>query len=527
MALEFRQGLVPDALKTELAVDAFLALFDQKIPLIPATIFEAMEKEEGLAHFAALAEIEAAFSVDELDALINLSRKLPLLDALLPHFEAASLEQYHLFELHQFLTVTQELAAFEEALPVADACRGALDALMGTLERRTVCGRSLVMDGAVNGAKSKLAEVEKEVAAAISDHEKEVEKVLGLRMLYPFPREMDEGDVRLEKAEASPHLRVSRVGEYFRIDHVPGEALVDLELKKQKITAELEEVTGLLLGQINQELVAHVNAFKTVYFERKRRCLLYSLVFTKLKENFCLPQFEETSGCTFQLEGGLSFALTLKKGPGTVPLSLSLGEGANVLYGANMSGKTTVLKSVFFLLTAIRAGLPVPAGKIKLSFPESVRLLLKSSGDLTKDLSSFGEELAFFAEEPARGAFVLVDELFLSTDPVNGAELSRIFIEEYAKRELIFLATTHYPKVLEMKEAKLFRMLDVDVPEGATMDLSNLASLMPYQLEEVSSDRALETVRGNRAPLKLALCFDLPQSIKNSIQSKLNASVEK
>lgn len=527
MALEFRRGIIPQALKEELAFDAYLALFDLGLPLIPATILDPLGRREGLAHFDALTEVERAFSHEALAGLIDVSRQLPPLESLLPHFEGAALQQFHLFELNRFLSVTAELTALEAALPTAPETHGDLENLRRVLAARTERGASaLATDGATLRVRATLAEKEGALHEEILAHERAVEEAIGLRMIYPFPREVSGPGELLDKARACALLAVTETGETFRIDHRPGASLTALAAGIETLTRELEGETARLLADINAELVPFFRAFCTCYEERKKRCLLYTLVFVKQKERLVFPTFEK--GCRFSLENGISWALRRKKGAANVPLSLGLAQGANVLYGANMSGKTTVLKTLFFLLTAIRTGLPVPASAITLHYPESVRLLLKSSGDMGKDLSSFGEELHFFSEEPAEGAFILVDELFLSTDPINGAELSRIFIENYGERPLVFFCTTHYPKVLEMTTPRLFRMLDVAFQdgEGKALDLSNLAALMPYKLETVSSDNAASAVRANRKPLELALCFPLPESIKQRIRARLDAPVQ-
>jgi len=524
MALEFRQEIIPNALKEELAFDAYLSLFDLGLPLIPVTILDPMGREAGIAHFESLKGVEAAFAPDTLAELIKVSRQLPLLESLLPHFEGAALQQFHLFELNRFLTVTAELTNLETAFPTAVETHEALDGLRRVLADHTERGgAALKTDEATAWVKTKLEEVDKNLHLETLAHEKAVEEAIGLRMIYPFPREIQGEGPILEKARTCSLLRVTETGETFRVDHTPGEALAVLAAEKETLTHELETCTASLLAGINAELVPFFEAFFTCYEERKKRCLLYTLVFVKHKEKLAFPEFE--TGCRLSLTGGLSYALSRKKGKANVPLTIDLDQGANVLYGANMSGKTTVLKTLYFLLTAVRTGLPVPAETITLHYPESVQLLLKSSGDMTKDLSSFGEELHFFSREPQEGAFILADELFLSTDPVNGAELSRIFINNYGERPLIFFCTTHYPKVLELKTPHLFRMLDVEFAdeEGKAVDLSNLASLMPYRLEKLSSENAASAVRTNRKPLELALCFPLPESIKTSIREQIDA----
>jgi DNA mismatch repair ATPase MutS len=280
-------------------------------------------------------------------------------------------------------------------------------------------------------------------------------------MIYPYPKEISFSGIIEDKILNCELLSVSQNDDICLIDHKPGKDVAELIYERDKLSTELESLMQAKLGEINRELVSFYGSFADYYERRKKRTWMYAVLFVKKENSLTLPVFQDSVGCT--IENGYAYSLLVRKKEKCMPLGISLDRGSNVLYGANMSGKTTVLKTVYFLLTAIKAGLPVPADSIVLNYPEHVALMLKSSGDMNRDLSSFGEEINFFTGKTPDGSYILSDELFLSTDPVNGAELSEIFIKEFSEKELVFFCTTHYSQTLDIEGISLFRMLDPEL----------------------------------------------------------------
>ena len=205
-----------------------------------------------------------------------------------------------------------------------------------------------------------------------------------------------------------------------------------------------------------------------------------------------------------------------------MPLDLALTSGASVLYGSNMSGKTTALKTIYYILTLIQFGLPLPAQSIKLHYPEHLFLMLKSSGDVRTGISTYGEELSFFAQQINDGSYILADELFLSTDPTNGTLLSEIVVRHMRGRDCLFFCTTHYPEMLDIKNVDLYRMEDPDpaLVREHCKDLRSMQEIMPYNLMPIASTDH-EHIRTSKAPLKTALLFDLADDIQAEIRKYL------
>lgn len=525
MKLAFEQGSMAEDLYQELGFAHFLALFDRHLPILPSLILRPLTTAEGKAHFQALRDLEEGFNLETVTQLLSLSRDLPLLDSLLPRVQAGQLEQYHLFELGRFLQADLLLHQAETRLGVALARHLNLDKIQAVLARRTNRSFSLInLSGREDGLRQAIDQNESELAEALVTFEKQIHKRTGLKMIYPWPKEIALSQDLLSLIKDCELVTAQQYNDLWRIDFRPGPVIQSLVARRDRLSAEFEALMAAALAELNRELVPFYPAFADYYQARKQRTWLYLLIAISKEHGFCLPHLRPEPGC--RLEQAVLPSLKLRKHDRCVPLDLGLSPGTNVLYGANMSGKTTVLKTAFFIFTLIRFGLPVPAKEIEMHFPEHVFLMLKSSGNITRDTSTFGEEVAFFSQPLPDGAFVLVDELFSSTDPVNGAILSQIILSELNRRKLVFFCSSHYPEVLDIAAISLFRMQDINT-EALPVDITDIRTLqdrMPYRLEKVSEPSQRARIRTNHAPLEIALLFPLPNGIKEQIRRHLKHS---
>ncbi len=521
MNLEFAGDFVPAPLYEELAFSEYLHLFDADIPVLSARLLWPMLKEEGLAHFKKLAHMESVLDDEDVVDLFNLSRQLPGLERILPAYRAQRLEQYHFFELGRFLDAEQSLAACERKFSVARPDRSFLAEMRKILQAATRDRYSAMRGGEeMDRLRARIESTEELLQKYLQTHAERIFIETGLKMSYPWPRELLESPS--PAISKCPLLNVKKEGEIWLAEHnldAPGIALLK---QRDELVTRFEDLTARLLVGLNNRLSLYFDRFSAYYAGCQRRAYRYLLLAVKVANGLSLPRFTSATGCSMRRA---VMPVLEKGGNGCVPLDLDLGRGASVLFGPHMSGKTTVLKSLYFFLTLVRAGLPVPADVLRLNYPEAVAIMLRSSGDMQRQLSSFGEELTFLAGEVKPGAYLLVDELFLSTDPLNGAELSEIFISYFAARDMVFFCTTHYPTVLDIDTIALFRMLDGGYTgPGQKHNVSTGADI--YRIKRIENGAEKERLRVNSRPLEIALRFPLSEEIKKEIRRKLKNKME-
>jgi DNA mismatch repair protein MutS2 len=142
--------------------------------------------------------------------------------------------------------------------------------------------------------------------------------------------------------------------------------------------------------------------------------------------------------------------LLVLEGVPVVPNDLQLGGGqrALVITGPNTGGKTVALKTAGLCVVMALCGLHIPCGFD--SVVPRVPGLFTDIGDeqsLQAHLSTFSGHVAnlrAILDALLPGGLVLLDELVVGTDPVQGSALAQAIAEALVDRGALAIITTHY-----------------------------------------------------------------------------------
>jgi len=128
--------------------------------------------------------------------------------------------------------------------------------------------------------------------------------------------------------------------------------------------------------------------------------------------------------------------------------SIELKSGTTVLTGANMGGKTTVLKSIAQNVMLAHLGFYVSAKNAVIPMIEDIYFLGLPRGIRTDGLSAFGEELYSVNEMieaiKTKNCLVLVDEFARSTNPYEGSRFVKALALYTNTHSSLTLLATHY-----------------------------------------------------------------------------------
>ncbi|MBI4218679.1 MAG: Smr/MutS family protein [Chloroflexi bacterium] len=142
-------------------------------------------------------------------------------------------------------------------------------------------------------------------------------------------------------------------------------------------------------------------------------------------------------------------------GGDAVPLTMSLGPDflALVITGPNTGGKTVALKTIGLLALMHQAGMQIPAasGSALVIFDGTFADIgdLQSIERSVSTFSSHVGNVIQILEAATPRSLALIDELGTGTDPEEGSALARAVLDEFVRRKVPVVATTHHRSVAE------------------------------------------------------------------------------
>ncbi|MDR1726104.1 MAG: hypothetical protein LBR28_06925 [Bacteroidales bacterium] len=177
-----------------------------------------------------------------------------------------------------------------------------------------------------------------------------------------------------------------------------------------------------------------------------------------------------------------------EKGKYFQPIDIVLQDKPVLLTGANMAGKTILLKSLAFAQFCFQFGFFVAAENAKMCLMEGILISIGDNQNEEEGLSSFAAEILnvntfIKLAKTGKRYLILVDELARTTNPYEGKELVRGFINVLATLNSVSLITTHY--TVENTDAKRLRVKGFSNKNILPpITISDIAENMDYSLIE-------------------------------------------
>lgn len=173
------------------------------------------------------------------------------------------------------------------------------------------------------------------------------------------------------------------------------------------------------------------------------------------------------------------------------PIDITLRSGVCLITGANMAGKTVLLKSVGTAQLMAQSGMYVPASKAIVRLVKGIATSIGDDQNEMNGLSSYASEIIKISDIIRRSRseelLILIDEPARTTNPVEGKALVQAIITILEQAASVTLITTHYSQL-----GATCRRLRVKgfVEDMSDMPLNpqNINRFIDYSLTEDQSD---------------------------------------
>lgn len=152
------------------------------------------------------------------------------------------------------------------------------------------------------------------------------------------------------------------------------------------------------------------------------------------------------------------------------PVDIAYGEQPTLITGANMGGKTVVLKTLTLCQLLFQFGFGIPAASARIAVKDEIYFCIGDEQSVEKGLSSFAAEMqnidaVIKASRENRKLLALIDEPARTTNPTEGAALVTALLQVLANKDISLVMTTHYD--IEPGDARCLRVKGF---ENGTMD---------------------------------------------------------
>ena len=173
-------------------------------------------------------------------------------------------------------------------------------------------------------------------------------------------------------------------------------------------------------------------------------------------------------------------------------IDIELKHEPTLITGANMSGKTVLLKTIGLAQTMCQFGFFVPAASAEIALVDDILFSIGDQQSEMNGLSSFAVEILNIdkiikAVKEGQQILALVDELARTTNPEEGKALVSSFIQIMQQYLTDALITTHYGGL--QSDCRRLRVKGLKIKNNEkNITPENINRYMDYQLVETTQD---------------------------------------
>ncbi len=217
----------------------------------------------------------------------------------------------------------------------------------------------------------------------------------------------------------------------------------------------IDHFMGLLIESVKQKVSARLDSWLASLFELEAMCSLAN--FAYLNPDYTFPVIMETNGEPVIKAEGLGHPLIKYERNIHNDLYINKRGEIDILTGSNMSGKSTLLRSVGTNIALAYAGGPVNASYFEVPLLD-LFTCIKVSDSVTDGISYFYaevkrlKELLDEIEHSSVPVFFLIDEIFRGTNNIERLAGSRAYIKALSASGAAGILATHDLELVKLED---------------------------------------------------------------------------
>lgn len=228
--------------------------------------------------------------------------------------------------------------------------------------------------------------------------------------------------------------------------YIEPKQIVSLNNKIREIKANIHAEIIKILTNLTRQIKKNIDDIKCSEELLSQIDLHFSKARYSIKLNAVEPELVAHKYIKFV---GMKHPLLIDYVANVVENDFEIGKDYNavIVTGSNTGGKTVAIKTVGLFILMTKAGLFLPCQEAKIYPFEYVLADIGDEQSIAQSLSTFSSHMKNIIDiiNYSNGkTFVVIDEICAGTDPVEGAVLAQVILEQLAHKDVMCCVTTHY-----------------------------------------------------------------------------------
>lgn len=257
--------------------------------------------------------------------------------------------------------------------------------------------------------------------------------------------------------------------------------------KRAQLYVESLLLEDKIREDLAEKLSTHSKAIENAFLALVKLDILIAKAQQAIDWELCKPMISEKTAFKALFNPEIK-KLLQKEGKNFQPIDIELHRKTNLITGANMGGKTLLLKTIGLAQILFQFGFYIPACKAQMNIVDKILISIGDEQNEQKGLSSFAAEMMqidSIIKEIKKGGnlLILIDEPARTTNPDEGKAIVNAIVEYISAHQTRALVTTHYNGI--RAESRKLRVKGfIKNKNKENIDINNINRFMDYSLVE-------------------------------------------